>query len=87
MSKFRIKGRDCCLDNEDLDDIRESTRSESKQKKQKKRYSNEQDFFSEYKHNKQKKNIDSSEINDSQSVRLLKVESDIVGFKNVRRTD
>lgn len=55
MSKFKFKNGDCYLDNEDLDDIRESTRSESKQKKQKKKIAREQDFYSTYNPDKQKK--------------------------------
>ena len=46
MSKFRFKNGDCYLDNEDLDDIRESTR---------KKISREQDFYSTYNPDKQKK--------------------------------
>lgn len=48
MSKFKIKGHDCYLDNYDLDEIRESTRSDAKQKKQKKNRNRENEFFSNY---------------------------------------
>lgn len=53
MSKFRFKGDNCYLNNDDLDDIRESTRSEAKQKKKNKNKNRENEFFSNY--NKSKK--------------------------------
>ncbi len=49
MSKFKIKGRDCYLNNEDLDDLRESTRTDSKRNKQRKQKNlerGENEFFS-----------------------------------------
>lgn len=55
MSKFKIKGRDCYLDNEDLDDLRESTRTDSKRNKQRKQKNlerGENEFFSNFRKSK-----------------------------------
>lgn len=48
MSKFKFKGHDCNLDNYDLDDLRETSRAESKKNKQKKMKNSENEFFSNY---------------------------------------